>query len=361
MKKNQPKVALLINSYNLGGAEKLMYDVAAQLTSDGAEVCLVSMKKPETKLEKEIFDDVRSRGIASYTIDKPCGGKKLKTIFDILSFIRTHKINVLHTNGQSPDFYGRLAAALCRNCKTVVTIHNTGGYSRKIEQFLDGITDTYTAVSEQAMEYAKNELGVKKDVAVICNGIDVKRYEGHTTSDNRFTILSVGRIVPQKGYLEAADGVCRYLAKNSEARWVIVGETNQNPEYFEAVKDRIWDKVRDRVIFSGAVTNPEDYYKSADCFLLPSGFEGFGIAFIEAMAARLPIIGNNVGVVPDILKMGGTVTAMNDLCKNIEEAKGVTKDQLDKNYEICCKNYSIKAISHKYFEVYKRVLNAKEG
>ncbi len=62
--------------------------------------------------------------------------------------------------------------------------------------------------------------------------------------------------------------------------------------------------LKDSVIFLGAVP-PEDVYQYlfiSDVFVRPSRSEGLGSAFIEAMACGLPIIGTNVGGIPDFLK-----------------------------------------------------------
>ena len=348
------RVAVFINSFNLGGAEKLMYDVAEGLEKKGIEVFLVSMKKAETEFEKSVFADVSKKIKNVCTIAKPVQKGRAKAVADIAKFLRKNKIEIAHTNGQSPDFYVRLAKLLYPKCKIVLTIHNTSGYSRKTEKLLHGFTAQYTAVSNQAAEYAKSALGIKKSVQVIINGVDERRYEsGERKKGNK--ILSVGRVMKQKCYTDIAAGVSEYLKQNPDAMWDIIGDNTQDAEYYGKVSELVGDN--NRVHFHGAVTNTEDYYKNASCFLLASDYEGFGIAFIEAMIARLPVICRKVGVIPEILEKGGEIVELDvqNVGEAIDKAQKVNAEALDKNRQICIENYSIEAVVDKYIKVYNSI------
>lgn len=350
------KIGILINSFNLGGAEKLMYDVAGVLYSRAIPFTLISMKKAETALELQIQKKLTDCGYETVSVNKPVGKGRLSSVISIKKIIQKYKIDILHTNGQSPDFYGRLTKLLLPKIKTVVTVHSTSGYNAKIEKMLSVLTTEYTAVSKQAEEYARNTLGIKKKVHVIDDGIDFKQYvKIQNNRKNKFVILSVGRVISAKGYLETADSVCEYLKINKSAEWYIVGDDTQDEKYVAAVKSRLRPEVSDRVKFFGSVVNTEEYYSKADVFLLPSAYEGFGIAFIEAMAAKLPVICNDVGVILDIKKAGGKVITLKykSITECIDEAIQFKQEWLDFNYEYCRKNYSIEAVTDKYTEIYK--------
>ena len=352
-------ICLLINSFNLGGAEKLIYDIAEQLQKKQKSLIVISMKKAETPLEKRISNGLTEKGIRIDSVNKPAGGKKIAAVLTIRRLIKKYNIDILHTNGQSPDFYGRVAALLCRNVKTVVTIHNTAGYSRKTEQLLDFATDAYTAVSEDAAQYSRNELDIK-NITTVNNGIDFDRYSNSNQRNGKI-ILSVGRTVPQKGYVNVAAEMSEFLKKNTDFYWYIVGENSQDPAYFDKLNSLIDDNVKERVIFTGAVTDTEENYKKASIFLLPSEYEGFGIAFIEAVAAKLPIICNKVGVIHDIIEAGGTVACLKNgkLEDAIISALAFSEAQLNYNFEYCKNHYSIQAITEEYIKVYRSVLGEK--
>ena len=72
----------------------------------------------------------------------------------------------------------------------------------------------------------------------------------------------------------------------------------------------------DKVIFTGSVPNPEDYYQAMDCFVLPSLFEGLGIVLVEAQANGLPCLYSDV--VPE-------EAALTDLAQQLPLSVGAEK------------------------------------
>jgi glycosyltransferase involved in cell wall biosynthesis len=104
-------------------------------------------------------------------------------------------------------------------------------------------------------------------------------------------LLSVGSIVPRKAY----DILVRALAPLKDRDWqlTVAGATDRSPEALAAVHAEMRATgLRDRVILAGAVA-PErltDMYASADVFLLPSLYEGYGMVLAEAMARGLPLV-----------------------------------------------------------------------
>ena len=84
----------------------------------------------------------------------------------------------------------------------------------------------------------------------------------------------------------------RILADHPETIYLIVGDGDDRPR-LEALSAEIG--VADKVRFVGSARAEElpDYFRLADVFVMPSTGEGFGIAFLEAMASGIPVIGGN--------------------------------------------------------------------
>ncbi len=104
-------------------------------------------------------------------------------------------------------------------------------------------------------------------------------------------MLAVGSIVPRKGY----DVLVHALADLEHLDWrlTIAGSDDRNPETTQAVKQAITAAGLDsRIKMIGAVdaTALERLYASADLFVMPSLFEGYGMVLAEAMARGLPIV-----------------------------------------------------------------------
>jgi glycosyltransferase involved in cell wall biosynthesis len=122
------------------------------------------------------------------------------------------------------------------------------------------------------------------------------------------SLLSVGSVVPRKGY----DVLVAALAKLSNLPWraTIVGDRTRSPETARALDGEVVRLgLRERVSFTGAVT-PESlaaYYAAADLFVLPSRFEGYGMAYAEAIAHGVPVIGTTAGAIPETVPAGASV------------------------------------------------------
>ena len=113
-------------------------------------------------------------------------------------------------------------------------------------------------------------------------------------------LLSVGAVVPRKGY----DVLVAALAKLKHLPWrlVIAGDCERSPETSRRLMADIASLgLADRITLAGTVaaTQLASLYASADVFVLPSRFEGYGMAYAEAIAHGVPVIGTKAGAIPD--------------------------------------------------------------
>ena len=113
-------------------------------------------------------------------------------------------------------------------------------------------------------------------------------------------LLSVGAVVPRKGF----DVLTAALATLAELPWrlTIAGDLTRDPD--EAAKLRanlLEHKLAGRIDTLGAVSSAQLalLYDNADLFVLASRFEGYGMAYSEALSHGLPVIGTTAGAIPD--------------------------------------------------------------
>jgi glycosyltransferase involved in cell wall biosynthesis len=121
-------------------------------------------------------------------------------------------------------------------------------------------------------------------------------------------LLAVGSVVPRKGYdiLVAALGKIPGLAW----RLVIAGDRERSSETAQRLDAEITRVgLAGRVTFAGAVAPQRlmQLYAAADLFVLPSRFEGYGMAYAEAIAHGVPVVGTRAGAIPDTVPAGAGV------------------------------------------------------
>ncbi len=127
-------------------------------------------------------------------------------------------------------------------------------------------------------------------------------------------LLSVGAVVPRKGF----DVLVAALGELADLTWrcTIAGSLDRDPVTADALRAQIAEAgLADRVMLTGAL-EPDvlhDLYRGADIFVLPSRYEGYGMAFTEAMARGLPIVAAEAGAVPaTVPRAAGTLVLPDD-------------------------------------------------
>jgi glycosyltransferase involved in cell wall biosynthesis len=118
--------------------------------------------------------------------------------------------------------------------------------------------------------------------------------------DGVVRLLSVGAVVPRKGY----DVLIAAMATLTDLSWrlTIAGDrTRDRNAAAQLDADIARHALGDRIVTPGAISPQrlEALYAEADMFVLASHFEGYGMAYAEAIAHGLPVIGTRAGAIPD--------------------------------------------------------------
>jgi glycosyltransferase involved in cell wall biosynthesis len=155
-----------------------------------------------------------------------------------------------------------------------------------------------------ATEAALLAYGVEpRRVAVVPPGTGHEIAPGNReVSGGPVRLLTVAMLTPRKGHLILAAALARLAAL--DWRWTCIGSRDRDPATTAALQAFIaGHDLGDRVVLAGEFL-PEDLaaaYRAADCFVLPSFHEGYGMAFAEALAHGLPIVACRAGAVPDLV------------------------------------------------------------
>ena len=151
----------------------------------------------------------------------------------------------------------------------------------------------------------------------ILNGTNADRFAhlpDHQVDKQGPTVLAVGAVKPRKGTLELVRAMAQVRQQVPQAQCVIIGQFDPADAYAQRVEAEIRDLgLAQQVHLLGEVDKSTllAWYGAADLFVLPSinvdrKFEGFGLVYLEASAAGLPVIGTTDCGAEDAIEDGVT-------------------------------------------------------
>jgi glycosyltransferase involved in cell wall biosynthesis len=120
--------------------------------------------------------------------------------------------------------------------------------------------------------------------------------------------LYVGVLIPRKGIHILLDAFARVIHDFPDAKLLIIGGP-ENPEYAVSLKERVLSLgLKDKVVFRKPVSQKElaQYMVRSEVLILPSFSEALGLVVLEAMATGTPVIGSDIGGIPDLIEDGVT-------------------------------------------------------
>ena len=292
-----------------------------------------------------------------------------------------YQLDLLHVHYAIPHAYAAYMAKKMLqekgiDIKVVTTLHGTDitlvgshpNYKTAVE-FSINKSDVVTTVSNSLREDTYRLFDIKKDIEVIYNFIELEKYDhsiggpecqrGIIADNEEFILTHVSNYRPVK----RAKDVVRIFAKVLEvkqAKLILVGE---GPDMVEVKRIARELGVFDKIVFLGNSTEVDKILCYSDVFLLPSKSESFGLAALEAMAAKTPVISTNTGGLPEVNIDGVTgflsnVKDVDDMAKNtlrLIESREVLNIYKQNAYERA-KTFSLDNVLPKYEEIYKSLV-----
>jgi glycosyltransferase involved in cell wall biosynthesis len=305
------RVLYIIVDLTVGGAEDHLLSLARNLDKSRflPLVCCIGRKGP-------IGAEIEAAGIRVEELGKLRKGGFDREIIPLLrALIRRERIDLVHAHMYHANLYGRLAA-FREGVPAVISVHNTYVRPKILRRVLNGWLARRTPFILAGSEAIRDDI-VRYDrvppgkIRVVPYGVDVEKFDSALSrgeareklglSGGRFLIGTVGRLEEQKGQKYLIDAAGRLCREGREATLLIVGSGRE--------EDRLRDQamregIGDAVHFLGTRRDLPELFRAMDVFAFPSLWEGFPIALLSAMAARLPVIVTPVGGVPEVVKDG---------------------------------------------------------
>ncbi len=262
-----------------------------------------------------------------------------------------------------------------RRIRVVTTLHGTDITLVGAEKSYSDITrfgieqsDAVTAVSRWLREETQRIFSPTREIRVIPNFVDVERftpgvdpaYRARFAEPGERLLVHASNFRPVK---RVADVVrCFALVRERlPARLVLVGDGPELPRAAELAAEL---GVRKDVIFAGQQEAIEDLLRCADAFLLPSEFESFGLAALEAMASGTPVVGTDQGGLRELVRDGrdgrlcgvGDVRAMANFLVRLLSDPVAHRAFREAARRTASKCYSESEIVSEYENLYREVL-----
>ncbi|WP_373036175.1 glycosyltransferase family 4 protein [Sulfurimonas sp.] len=273
--------------------------------------------------------------------------EKIKRSSTLLSFLTARKlakiiddnsIDVVHLHWTKDIPVAVLAKFLSKQKPKLVQTRNMtmtrfkdDFYHRFLYKNMDLMLPVTYQVKEQIEKFIPSDIRPKIEVLYMgAESPKIISYEEKETLRSKynlgksFTVGIVGRIEEGKGQYLVIEAIKELASKGMDAKALIVGHA-MNDTYLEQLKDNIEkDGIKDRVVFTGFMTEVQKLMQVCDVIVLATDRETFGLVLIEAMQCNIAVVGSDSGGPLEIIDDNESgllfkTKDSNDLAKKVEK------------------------------------------
>jgi len=321
-----------ITGLGLGGAEIATIDIANNMVNRGHRVMILYLKDINVCSQK-IHSNIKVVGLNM----SKSPFSLLKALFKYKQLVSDFKPEVIHSNMYHANMLSRLIKLIQKHPLLISSEHNKNIEGREKMLFYritDVLSDINTNVSNEATDYfvKKHAFSLGKSITVY-NGIDINKFKRDENdririrqelgiSSEEFVFVNVGRLTIAKDQIN----LLRAFEKVLYSKLIIVGSGKLREEIEKYVINK---NMQNRVLLLGKKLNVHQFYSAADCFVLSSRWEGFGIALVEAMSCELPVITTDAGGCREVCNNSEFVVPVKDsesLARKMIYIQHMTKD-----------------------------------
>lgn len=267
--------------------------------------------------DSELFANKTQLGIE-------CVPVKTRSTYDIaavrtlMRYIKEYDIDIVSTHSGRDGWLGGMAAKFsgvaCVRVRHLQTPFATA-FPYKY------LCDEVTAVSRGVKEYIVSRGVDERKVRVVYTGVDTAQFTRSTSqfreefsiSNETFLVGIVAIMRSEKRHIDLIKAV-KQLSKRYDIKLAIVGDG--------PVKERTAEEVRalsadNEVIMTGFRTDTVAILSALDLFVLPSSQEALGTALLEAQSCGVPVVGSNIGGIPEAFDEGKSGLLFE--CENVDD------------------------------------------
>jgi N-acetyl-alpha-D-glucosaminyl L-malate synthase BshA len=302
----------------------------------------------------------------------------------MVAVVTKYNLDILHVHYAIPHAYAAyMAKQILReqgiDIKVVTTLHGTDitlvgshpSYKTAVE-FSINHSDAVTTVSNSLKNQTLDLFSIEKHIEVIYNFIELEKYPEilheeckriTIAEENERIITHISNYRPVKR-IQDVISVFYEVQKEIPSKLLLVGK---GPDLESARNQAKELGIYDDILFLGNSVELEKILCYSDLFLLPSQTESFGLAALEAMAAKTPVISTNSGGLPEVNVQGvtGFLSDVGDVQDMAKNAIHILKDketlrEFKLNAWNHSRQFSIDQILPFYEEIYERLNNDRD-
>ncbi|MDQ0205946.1 N-acetyl-alpha-D-glucosaminyl L-malate synthase BshA [Alkalicoccobacillus murimartini] len=295
--------------------------------------------------------------------------------------IDREKLDILHVHYAVPH---AICAILAKQMAThpvkiVTTLHGTDitilGVDRSLKSLIKyGIeaSDAVTAVSNDLIRQTEELVQTSKEIHTVYNFIDERYYRPVETGDlkNRYGInedeavfIHISNFRPVKRIQDVIKSFA-LIKQSLRAKLLLIGDGQDLPAARELIRKL---ELEEEVLVLGSQKHLTELLSISDIMLLLSEKESFGLVALEAMACGVPVIGTNIGGIPEVIidgvsgylcEVGDTEAVAKKAVELIEDRE--THEQFKEAARAhVIKRFNADKIVSEYEDVYRQVLEEK--
>lgn len=378
VKNKKITVMQIIHSLHIGGAEKVLVNIANLANKDNFNIIVCCIKEKGVLAEQ-----LEQNGIKVILVPKIGRSKYTKIIQGLRSVIKDHKPDIIHTHGDialidlGPVY---LLDGLFRKFPRWIHTFHFGNYPHIKKRYLysqaifSKFVNRLIAVSDSQKVSLEKCMKIPEDkIQVIHNGVNKNPYIDDESiiqskkkelglDDNLILIGCIAVLTEQKGIIYLLNSVQSVVTKYENVRFLIIGGGPLQEELEQRVVTLGLEKY---IIFSGWRDDALQLFSILDIFVMPSLWEAFSVVLIEAMAARRKIVATDVadnrriidsgksGIIVPAMSSEAITCALIEVLENNENYNEMGKEA----YSLFSENYTVDKMISKYEQLFSKEMN----
>ncbi|HWZ35748.1 MAG TPA: N-acetyl-alpha-D-glucosaminyl L-malate synthase BshA [Mucilaginibacter sp.] len=321
-----------------GGSGVVATELGKALADNGHQVHFITYNQParlDFFSENLFYHEV---SVSKYPLfDYP--PYELALASRLVDVVRFEKLDILHVHYAIPHAsaafmakqilltYGIYIPVVTTLHGTDITLVGKDRTYKPVVTFSINKSDGVTAVSESLRKDTFEFFDIENEIRVIPNFIDLKRFSLQAKDHFKKAIAPEGKkiLIHTSNFrkVKRTNDVVKIFARIREkipSKLLMVGDGGERSECEQLCRDL---GVDDDVRFLGKQDAIEEILSVSDLFLMPSQSESFGLAALEAMACKVPVVSSNAGGLPEL-----NIDGVTGFLKDVGDVKGMAESAI---------------------------------